>query len=59
VTPGERYWGIFTELCLKTSTRGPRISDAWFAALAIEHAALGLPSIATMPDLMDWPGKSQ
>jgi len=38
VTPGERHWGIFTELCLKTSTRGPRISDAWFAALAIEHA---------------------
>ncbi|MBV8976017.1 MAG: type II toxin-antitoxin system VapC family toxin [Alphaproteobacteria bacterium] len=37
VHPGQRHWSIFRDLCLKTHTRGSRISDAWFAALAIEH----------------------
>lgn len=37
VEPGERHWMIFRELCVATGTRGPRVSDAWFAALAIEH----------------------
>jgi uncharacterized protein len=37
VEPGERHWSIFTRLCVETRTRGPRVSDAWFAALAIEH----------------------
>ena len=32
-----RHWTIFRDLCVKTGTRGPRVSDAWFAALAIEH----------------------
>jgi uncharacterized protein len=36
VEPGERHWGIFRRLCLETGTRGPRVTDAWFAALAIE-----------------------
>jgi len=36
VETGERHWNIFQQLCLDTETRGPRISDAWFAALAIE-----------------------
>jgi hypothetical protein len=36
VTPGERHWAIFQQLCLETDTRGARITDAWFAALAIE-----------------------
>jgi toxin-antitoxin system PIN domain toxin len=36
VEPGERHWGIFERLCVETDTRGPRVSDAWFAALAIE-----------------------
>jgi uncharacterized protein len=38
VLPGERHWKIFKRLCIETGTRGSRISDAWFAALAIEHA---------------------
>jgi toxin-antitoxin system PIN domain toxin len=38
VRPGERHWTIFTRLCMESGTRGPRITDAWFAALAIEHA---------------------
>ena len=36
VEPGERHWDIFRRLCVETSTRGPRVTDAWFAALAIE-----------------------
>jgi toxin-antitoxin system PIN domain toxin len=36
VEPGERHWPIFKQLCIETDTRGSRVSDAWFAALAIE-----------------------
>jgi toxin-antitoxin system PIN domain toxin len=36
VEPGERHWDIFKRLCVETDTRGARVSDAWFAALAIE-----------------------
>jgi predicted nucleic acid-binding protein len=36
VEPGERHWDIFRRLCMATNTRGPRVTDAWFAALAIE-----------------------
>ena len=36
VSPGERHWDIFKHLCIETETRGARVSDAWFAALAIE-----------------------
>jgi uncharacterized protein len=36
VEPGERHWNIFKRLCTETDTRGSRVTDAWFAALAIE-----------------------
>jgi hypothetical protein len=36
VAPGERHWDIFRRLCVDTDTRGARVTDAWFAALAIE-----------------------
>jgi toxin-antitoxin system PIN domain toxin len=36
VEPGERHWGILRQLCVETDTRGRRVSDAWYAALAIE-----------------------
>ena len=36
VEPGERHWDIFQRLCIETDTRGARVTDAWFAALAIE-----------------------
>ncbi len=35
--PSGRHWAIFTRLCTETGTRGPRVTDAWFAALAIEY----------------------
>jgi len=36
VEPGERHWDIFRQICIETNTRGGRVTDAWFAALAIE-----------------------
>lgn len=36
VRPGESHWEIFERLCVETNTTGPRITDAWYAALAIE-----------------------
>jgi toxin-antitoxin system PIN domain toxin len=36
VEPGERHWDIFQRLCIETDTRGPSVTDAWFAALASE-----------------------
>ncbi len=36
VEPGERHWSIFKRLCIETATRGLHVTDAWFAALAIE-----------------------
>jgi toxin-antitoxin system PIN domain toxin len=36
IEPGERHWDIFKRLCIETDTRGSRVMDAWYAALAIE-----------------------
>jgi uncharacterized protein len=36
IEPGERHWDIFKRLCIETAITGPEITDAWFAALAIE-----------------------
>jgi len=36
VEPGQRHWEILRRLCIETGTRGRRITDAWYAALAIE-----------------------
>jgi toxin-antitoxin system PIN domain toxin len=36
IEPRERHWGIFTSLIIETETRGRRVTDAWYAALAIE-----------------------
>jgi predicted nucleic acid-binding protein len=36
VEPGGQHWHIFASLCTKTNTRGPTVTDAWYAALAIE-----------------------
>jgi toxin-antitoxin system PIN domain toxin len=38
VEPRDRHWEIFERLCIETDTRGPLVTDAWFAALAIEWA---------------------
>lgn len=56
VEPGERHWSIFQRLCIETDTRGPRVTDAWFAALAIEHGCTWVTfdrDFARFPGL-DW-----
>jgi|SRR5712671_5901436 len=39
VSPGERHWGIFARLCEAAGAKGNLVSDAYFAALAIESGA--------------------
>jgi toxin-antitoxin system PIN domain toxin len=53
VSPGERHWGIFLELCLKAGARGNLVPDAYHAALAIES---GCEWITTDRDYARFPG---
>jgi hypothetical protein len=53
VEPGERHWDVFKRLCTETGTRGPRVTDAWFAALAIEW---GCEWVTTDRDFARFPG---
>ena len=39
LNPGERHWEILREVMTKGQARGPQITDAHLAALAIEHGA--------------------
>jgi toxin-antitoxin system PIN domain toxin len=39
VSPGERHWEIFIRLCKSAGAKGNLVSDAFFAALAIESGA--------------------
>ena len=55
VIPGERHWEIFSRLCIETQTRGNRVSDAWYAALAIEW---GCDWITFDRDFARFPGLS-
>ena len=36
IQPGAQHWQIFTRLCMTADGRGNLVSDAWYAALAIE-----------------------
>ena len=49
----ERHWAIVRRLCRDTDTRGPRVTDAWFAALAI---AWGCERITLDRDFARFPG---
>jgi toxin-antitoxin system PIN domain toxin len=54
VEPGDRHWQIFRRLCVESETRGARVSDAWFAALAIEAGCEWITldrDFARFPDL--------
>jgi toxin-antitoxin system PIN domain toxin len=53
VTPGHRHWEIFAELCRATEAKGNLVSDAYFAALAIES---GAEWITTDRDYARFPG---
>ena len=37
IAPGRSHWKIFEQISNESDLRGGIISDAWFAALAIEH----------------------
>jgi toxin-antitoxin system PIN domain toxin len=39
VNPGEKHWEILRDLLTRGQARGPLITDAHLAALAIEHGA--------------------
>jgi hypothetical protein len=39
IQPGAQHWQIFTRLCKTADARGNLVSDAWYAALAIESGS--------------------
>jgi toxin-antitoxin system PIN domain toxin len=39
VEPGPRHWEIFLDICERGKAKGPLITDAYLAALAIESGA--------------------
>lgn len=51
VAPSRRHWDIFVGLC--SHVEGPRVSDAYLAALAIEH---GCELVTTDSDFARFPG---
>lgn len=36
LSPGDRHWGLFVDLCEKAEARGNLVPDAYHAALAVE-----------------------
>lgn len=53
VSPGQRHWEIFTRLCKQAKAKGNLVSDAYFAALAIES---GAEWVTTDRDYSRFPG---
>ena len=53
ISPGERHWDIFTHLCEKVNAKGNLVTDAYFAALAMES---GSEWITTDRDYARFPG---
>jgi toxin-antitoxin system PIN domain toxin len=53
VAPGPRHWELFTGLLEKSGAIGNLVSDAWHAALAIEH---GCEWITDDTDFSRFPG---
>ena len=53
ISPGPRHWSIFRDLCRTSQLSGAIISDAYYAALAIES---GSEWITTDRDFNRFPG---
>ena len=51
LTPSRRHWELFTGLC--RDIKGPLVTDAYIAALAIEH---GCELVTTDSDFARFPG---
>ncbi len=53
ISPGSGHWEIFARLCRDANAKGPRVTDAYFAALAIESRS---EWITTDRDYSRFPG---
>jgi toxin-antitoxin system PIN domain toxin len=53
LSPQERHWSIFHDLCMRAKATGNLVPDAWLAALAIEA---GCEWITTDGDFARFPG---
>lgn len=53
ITPGERHWLIFKQLCETAGVKGNLVADAYLAALAIES---GSEWVTTDRDYSRFPG---
>ena len=53
IMPGPRHWDIFSSLCRDGDVKGNLVSDAYFAALAIESACVW---VTTDRDFSRFPG---
>jgi uncharacterized protein len=53
VSPGPRFWEIFSRLCRQVDARAKFVPDAYLAALAIEH---GCEVITADKDFRRFPG---
>ena len=53
IAPGPHHWEIFARLCKTSGAKGNLISDAYLAAMAIEH---GCEWVTTARDFGRFPG---
>ena len=53
IRPSQRHWPLFLKMCRQASARGNLVTDAWYAALAIES---GCTWITTDRDYARFPG---
>jgi uncharacterized protein len=53
ISPGPRFWGLFTGLCHDAKARGDLVPDAYLAALAIEY---GCEVVTVDKDFRKFPG---
>ena len=53
ISPGPKFWSIFSNLCRQTDARAKLIPDAYLAALALEH---GCEVVTTDQDFRRFPG---
>jgi toxin-antitoxin system PIN domain toxin len=53
VGPGSRHWEIFSRLCRQVGAKGGPVSDAYLAAVAIEH---GCEFVTVDRDFARFPG---
>lgn len=44
IRPSRTHWSLFLELCEKAEIKGNLVTDAWFAALAIESGCVWITS---------------